>query len=228
MFLGHFAVALAAKRVAPKTSLGTLIASTQFVDLLWPLFLLLNLEHVLIEVGNTAVTPLNFYDYPITHSLVGALAWSLLFGGVYFVLRKDPRAAWVVGLGVLSHWVLDFITHRPDLPLGFGSETYFGLGLWNSLPATLIVEVSLFVVGIALYIRNTKAKDKIGSYGFWALTAFLAVIYIGNLFGPPPPSEEMIAAAGNALWLFVLWGYWVDKHRAPIEKDALSSIERHG
>ncbi|HXG37394.1 MAG TPA: hypothetical protein VNL36_01345, partial [Bacteroidota bacterium] len=74
MFLGHFAVALAAKRVAPKTSLGTLIASTQFVDLLWPLFLLLNLEHVLIEVGNTAVTPLNFYDYPITHSLVGALA----------------------------------------------------------------------------------------------------------------------------------------------------------
>ncbi|HXG39243.1 MAG TPA: hypothetical protein VNL36_10790, partial [Bacteroidota bacterium] len=201
---------------------------TQFVDLLWPLFLLLNLEHVLIEVGNTAVTPLNFYDYPITHSLVGALAWSLLFGGVYFVLRKDPRASWVVGLGVLSHWVLDFITHRPDLPLGLGSETYFGLGLWNSLPATLVVELGLFVVGIALYIRNTKAKDKIGSYGFWALTAFLVVIYIGNLFGPPPPSEEMIAVAGNAMWLFVLWGYWVDKHRASIEKDALSSIEWHG
>lgn len=216
MFLGHFAVALAAKRIAPKTSLGTLIASTQFVDLLWPLFLLLNLEHVLIEAGNTAVTPLNFYDYPITHSLVGTLAWSLLFGGVYFALRKDQHAAWVVGLGVLSHWVLDLITHRPDLPLGFGSKTYFGLGLWNSLPATLVVELSLFIMGMVFYIRSTKAKDSIGSYGFWALMAVLVAIYGSNLLGPPPPNEEMIAVAGNAMWLFVLWGYWVDKHRTPV------------
>jgi hypothetical protein len=213
MFLGHFAVALAAKRLTPKTSLGTLFAAAQLVDLLWPIFLLLNLEHVLIEVNNTAVTPLNFYDYPITHSLAGAIAWSFLFSGVYFILRKDVRAAWIVGLVVLSHWILDFITHRPDLPLGFGSEMYFGLGLWNSLPATLVVESTLFAAGAAFYIRSTKARDKVGSYGFWSLMTLLVAFYLGNLFGPPPPSEEMIATAGNAMWLLVLWAYWVDKHR---------------
>ncbi len=218
MFLGHFAVALAAKRLTPKTSLGTLFASAQFVDLLWPIFLLLNLEHVLIEVGNTAVTPLNFYDYPITHSLAGAIAWSLLFSGVHFVLRKDIRAAWIVGLLVLSHWILDFITHRPDLPLGFGSELYCGLGLWNSLPATLVVELTLFLAGTVFYIRSTKARDKIGSYGLWSLMTLLVAFYLGNLFGPPPPSEEMIATAGNAMWLFVLWASWVDKHRASTEE----------
>lgn len=213
MFIGHFAVAFAAKKVSPKTSLGTLFASVQLVDLLWPIFLLLNLEHVLIDVGNTAVTPLNFYDYPITHSLLGAIAWSLVFGGVYFAIRKYTAGAWIVGLGVFSHWILDFITHRPDLPFGFGANVYFGLGLWNSPPATLIVEVSLFAAGIVLYYRSTTANDKVGSYGFWALVGILIAIYLGNLLGPPPPSEEMIAIAGNASWLFVLWAYWVDKHR---------------
>jgi hypothetical protein len=213
MFIGHFAVALAAKRAVPHTSLGTLLTSALFLDLLWPLFLLLNLEHVLIDVGNTVATPLNFYDYPITHSLIGALAWSLLFGGAYYAVRARVTAACVVGLGVLSHWILDLITHRPDLPLGLGTSVYLGFGLWNSLPATLIVELGLFVTGIIFYLRSTTAKDTIGVYGFWSLAIVLLSFYLGNLFGPPPPSEEMIAVAGNLMWLFVLWGYWVDKHR---------------
>ncbi len=212
MFLGHYAVALGAKKAAPKVSLGTLFLAAQLVDLLWPLLLLLGLEHVRISPGITVVTPLDFYDYPFTHSLLGALFWSLALGLVYFAIRREPRTAMIVGAAVFSHWILDFLTHRPDLPLGFGG-VYFGLGLWNSMAGTVMVEGLLYVAGIALYVRTTKARDRVGSLGFWILIAVLTVIYIANLFGPPPPEVSMIAIAGNAAWLFVIWAYWVDKHR---------------
>jgi membrane-bound metal-dependent hydrolase YbcI (DUF457 family) len=134
MFIGHFGVALAGKRAAPKTSLGTLILAAQFLDLLWPVFLLLGIEHVEIAPGITRVSAMNFTDYPISHSLLMALVWSALVGGVYYGLRRDRRAAWVVAALVLSHWVLDFIVHRPDLPLWPGGQARAGLGLWNSWP----------------------------------------------------------------------------------------------
>jgi hypothetical protein len=216
MFIGHFAVALAAKKTAPKVSLGTLFMSAQLVDLLWPLFLLLGFEHVRIDPGNTVVTPLDFYDYPITHSLVAAIIWSLFLGLFYYVFKHDRKSSLVIGFCVFSHWVLDFLTHRPDLPLAFGHETYFGLGLWNSLAGTMVVEIALFVGGILLYLRATSAKNKIGVYGFWILILFLFLIYLGNVFGPPTPDEFTIAVAGNASWLFVIWAYWIDNHRTVI------------
>jgi len=214
MFLGHYAVGLASKKAAPKVSLGTLFLAAQLVDLLWPLFLLLGLEHVKIDPGNTTVTPFDFYDYPITHSLIGAVLWSCALGLIYSLLKKDRRAAIVIGLVVFSHWILDLITHRPDLSLGLGGSAYFGLGLWNSVPGTLVVEFGLFAAGIILYSRTTTAKDRIGSIGFWALVGILALIYVANITGPPPPSASVVAVAGNASWLFVLWAYWVDGHRA--------------
>lgn len=213
MFIGHYAVALAAKKAAPKVSLGTLFIAAQLVDLLWPLFLLLGLEHVRIDPGNTAFTPLDFYDYPITHSLVGAIGWSMLLAGTYYGFRREKKSAVVIGLVVFSHWILDLITHRPDLPLGLGGDQMFGLGLWNSLPGTLVVEIGLFVGGIVLYLKSTEAKDRTGRYAFWGLIGVLGLIHIGNIFGPPPPSDFAIAIAGNALWLFVLWAYWTDRHR---------------
>ena len=213
MFLGHYAVGLAAKKAVPKVSLGTLFLAGQLVDLLWPVFLLLGLEHVKIDPGNTVVTPLDFYDYPITHSLVGAILWSCVLGSAYFFLRKEKRTAALIGLVVFSHWILDLVTHRPDLSLGFGGSTFFGLGLWNSLIGTIIVEVGIFAGGVFLYARTTTAKDRIGSIGFWALVGILALIYVGNIAGPPPPSTSIIAVAANASWLFVLWAYWIDKHR---------------
>ena len=216
MFIGHYAVALGAKRAAPGVSLGTLFLATQLVDLLWPLFLLLGFEHVRIDPGNTVMTPLDFYDYPFTHSLTGALAWSLLTGLVYYGFRSKVRNALVIAGTVFSHWILDLLTHRPDLPLGFGNTVYVGLGLWNSLWGTLLLELGLFLAGLVLYLRCTRARDRYGSYGLWSLLVILVLIYAGNVFGPPPPSEAAIAIAGNAAWLFVFWAYVVDRHREPL------------
>jgi hypothetical protein len=217
MFIGHIAVALGAKKVAPKTSLGTLLMSAQFLDLLWPLFLILGVEHVRIDPGNTAVTPLDFYDYPISHSLLTSIGWSVLFGGIYYAIRKNKIGAWVVGLGVFSHWILDFITHRPDLPIAPGISTDLGLGLWYSLPATMIVEGLMFVGGIYLYLRITKAGDRIGTYAFWGLIAFLVAIWMANSFGPPPPDVSALGYAGLSLWILVAWAYWIDRHRMEAE-----------
>jgi hypothetical protein len=215
MFLGHYAVALGAKKAAPRVSLGTFFLAAQLLDLLWPLFLLLGLEHVRIEPGNTAMNPLDFYDYPYTHSLLGAVVWSALAGAVYLAARRFPRGAWLVAGLVFSHWLLDLVTHRPDLPIGVGTDTFVGLGLWNSVVGTVVVEAGLFGLGIFLYARATRAVDRVGSFGFWGLIVFLAGIYVANIAGPPPPNPSVIAVAGNASWLFVIWAYWVDRHRLP-------------
>ena len=213
MFIGHYAVALAAKKAAPRTSLGTLFLAAQFVDLLWPLLLLLGVEHVRNDPGNTAFTPLDFYDYPVTHSLAGVVLWSLLLGILYRVIRRDVRGSVVVAACVFSHWLLDFLTHRPDLPLWFTGSTRVGAGLWNSVAGTFVVEVGMFAAGIAIYLRSTRGKDRTGLYAFWSLIAVLFAVYCANLFGPPPPDPLTIAIAGNAAWLFVLWAYWIDRHR---------------
>ncbi len=213
MFVGHFAVGLAAKRVTPRISLGTLFLSVQFVDLLWPIFLLLGLEHVRIDPGNTAVTPLDFYDYPITHSLVGAAGWALGFGLVYFAVRRYALGAWVLGAGVLSHWILDAVAHRPDLLLVPGGETAVGLGLWHSVAGTAVVELGLFAAGCAIYLRSTAARDRVGRYGLWALLGFLLLIQLVNYMGSPPPNETALAVVALAQWLFILGVYWVDRHR---------------
>jgi hypothetical protein len=213
MFIGHYAVALAAKKAAPKVSLGTLFLSAQFIDLLWPLFLLLGLEHVRIDPGNTAFTPLDFYDYPISHSLLAVIGWSLGVGLIYFIARRYTRGALILGACVVSHWLLDAVTHRPDLPLFPGGKTHIGLGLWNSFTASVVVEVTLFVVGIILYTRSTTARDRTGRYAFWALVIFLSIIWVSNMLSPPPPNETAIAIASLSLWLIVPWAYWIDRHR---------------
>jgi hypothetical protein len=215
MFIGHLAVALGAKKVAPKTSLGTLIISTQFLDLLWPIFLIFGVEHVRIDPGNTAVTPLDFYDYPISHSLITSVGWSILVGLIYFAIRKYKIGAWVVGAGVFSHWILDVVSHRPDMPIAPGMQTYFGLGLWYSRPATMIVEGLMFLAGIILYTRTTTAIDRVGKYAFWSFIGFLVLVWMANTFGPAPNDVNALGYAGLSLWLLVAWGYWIDRHRKP-------------
>lgn len=213
MFIGHFGVGFGAKAIAPGVSLGSLFLAAQFLDLLWPTLLLLGLERVQIMPGATAVTPLLFEHYPISHSLLAVIGWALAIGIAYWSVRRNRTGALVIGLLVLSHWLLDAIVHQPDLPIVPGTSMKAGLHLWSSLPATLAVELPIFVAGFWLYLRHTKALDRRGNWGCWMLAAFLLLVYAGNLMGPPPPDAHAIAWVGQAQWLLVLWGYWLDKHR---------------
>jgi membrane-bound metal-dependent hydrolase YbcI (DUF457 family) len=215
MFLGHFAVAFAAKPLAPRVSLGTLFLAAQLADLAWPMLVLLGVERFAVQPGITAVTPLDFIHYPYSHSLAALALWGAALGAVYVFVRKGGRAAaLVLAALVVSHWVLDFASHRPDMPLAPGSTERLGLGLWHSLPATLAVEAALFAAGIAIYARCTRALDRAGTWALAGLVAFLSVVYLASVFGPPPPSVAAVAWSAQAIWLLVAWGYWVDRHRA--------------
>jgi len=212
MFIGHYGVGLAAKKPAKPVSLGTLFLAAQWLDLIWPIFILLGIEHVVIDPGNTKITPLEFTDYPYSHSLLFVLIWSILLGGIYFTIKKNKKNALIVGLLVLSHWVLDLIVHIPDLPI-MPSGPYVGFGLWNLPIIAVIIEAAIFAAGVILYVSLTSPKDKIGNYGFWSLMIFLAVVHIVNLTSPPPPDVKAIGWAGLGMWLLVLWAYWADSHR---------------
>ena len=215
MFLGHYGVAFAARRAAPRTSLGTTAFAAQFLDELWPVLLLLGIERVRIVPGLMAASALDFVSYPVSHSLLAAAGWGLLIALVYLVVRRYGRGAWVVGAAVVSHWLLDAPMHRPDLPLWPGSRTLVGLGLWNSVPATVVLEVALLAAGLGLYLRGTRARDRVGSWGLWAMVGLLTAFFLGGTFGAPPPSERALALSALGLWLFVPWGWWVDRHREP-------------
>jgi len=216
MFIGHFGLAFGAKRAAPAASLGTLFAACQFADLLWPTLVLLGYERVEVLPGATRVTPLDFVSYPYSHSLLALCVWALAGGLVYYAIRRARiSAAITVALLIVSHWLLDYATHRPDMPLTLGAADRVGLGLWNSLPGTLAVELAIFAAGVLAYVRETTPRDRTGSVGLWSLVIFLVTVYLANVFGPPPPSAAAVAWSAQAMWLLVIWGYWVDQHRIP-------------
>jgi hypothetical protein len=216
MFVGHFGLGFGAKQAAPGVSLGTLFLACQFADLLWPTLVLLGIEHVEIRPGATVMTPLDFVSYPYSHSLLMLCAWGVVLGGVYAVARRSRlRAAVTLALLVVSHWVLDVVTHRPDMPFTPIGSDRVGLGLWASVPGTLAVELAIFAAGVVLYARATTARDRVGSIGLWSLVAFLLIVYVANVLGPPPPSSAAVAWSAQAMWLLVVWAYWVDNHRLP-------------
>ncbi len=212
MFIGHFGVALAAKRVAPRTSLAALVFAAEFLDLLWPIFLLLGLEHVRLAPGITKVQPFDFYDYPYSHSLTMVLRWALAAGLIYYLARRCVRGAWVVAALVVSHWVLDFISHRPDMPLYPGGPKV-GLGLWNSWTGSISVEVLLFAAGIWLYLSFTRARYRVGAWAVWSLIALLSLGWLTALFAPPPSDTHQLALGALVIWVTVPWAWWADAHR---------------
>jgi len=176
---------------------------------------LAGVERFEIRPGITAFTPLDFVHYPWSHSLAALLGWGAALGVGYMLVRKARwRDALLLGALVVSHWVLDFVTHRPDMPLAPGDSTRLGLGLWNSVPATLAVEGALFAACVWFYARSTRALDRTGTWALWSLVAFLAIVYVANALGPPPPSVMAVAWSANLLWLVVFWGYWIDRHRS--------------
>ncbi|NQW29026.1 MAG: hypothetical protein HQ472_00750 [Ignavibacteria bacterium] len=215
MFIGHFAVGFAAKKFAPTVSLAVLFMAAQFVDLLWPTLLLLGVERVAISPGITAVTPLDFTYYPFTHSLVMSILWGFIVGGLVYAVSKNFRNAVVVLCCVVSHWVLDLIVHRPDLPLTLSNSNHVGLGLWNFPIATMVIEFAMLFGGAYVYWKTVKPVSTMRKYGLTALVLLLAIIHVANIFGPPPPSVSAIAWAGHLQWLFVVFAYFVDKNQRP-------------
>lgn len=214
MFIGHYALGFGAKRIAPGVSLGILFLACQLADIVWPNLVLLGIENFTIEPGATVMTPLDFASYPYSHSLVALLLWGLVFSATYFAMsRSGPRAAVVLGALVLSHWVLDALTHRPDIPLSIGQSPKIGAGLWNYPQVAIPLELALYGIGVYLYQRRTEALNRAGRIGFWALVLFLPAVYAANLLGPPPPSTTAVTWSAQAMWLIIAWGFWIDRNR---------------
>jgi len=220
MVLGHYGIALAAKRLTPRTSLGTLVFAAQWLDELWPILVVAGIERVSVLANPVGASTLDFEYYPFSHSLFAAIVWSVLIGGAYFASRRDRRSATIVGLLVLSHWILDFPMHVPDLPLWPGSSTRVGLGAWRSIPLTIALELIVFVPGLVVYLRSTRARDRVGTWALWGMVFVLCAIYFSSFVTPAPPSGRAIGASALGLWPFVPWSYWIDRHRVPVPTEA--------
>lgn len=213
MFVGHLAVALGARKVEPDVSLGATVAAAFGLDLIWPILVLLGVETVRVNPGDTAFTNLAFDSYPWSHSLLTVVGWSGLVGFLGRRVFGSWRAGMVLGGLVLSHWVLDFVTHRPDLPLWPGGPLV-GLGLWNSIPGTILVEASLLVGGLWLYHRATSPRDRTGTGALVALVVLIGVIWVTLPWAPLPESATAVAAGTLILWLLPLWALWIERHRS--------------
>jgi hypothetical protein len=216
MFIGHFAVGFAAKRAAPRASLPVLLAAPQVLDILWPIFNLAGIERAHVQAGATAASPLVLEYMPYSHSLVAAVGWSVAFGAIYAAIKRDVRTASVLALCVMSHWVLDWIAHSPDMPILHGDGPRYGLGMWNSIPATIAVEAAMLLIGALLYASVTRPRDRIGSIGLWALVGLLAVMHVGAIFGPPPPSEHALFAVAIAAYSLLGVAWWIERHRETV------------
>ena len=212
MFLGHLAVGFAAKRAAPKTSLGVLLGASELIDLLFPVFVLLGWERVWIEPAGNAFTRAGFF-YPFSHSLAGTLLWAVAAGAVYWAVTRKRRGAAVVALVVLSHWLLDAASHKPDMPLYAGASPMVGLGLWYSVAGTIVVELLMLAAGVWLYARASRPGDRFGRYGLWSFVALMLVLYASMVLGPPPPDSKAFAWVGLSFVLLFLYVAWVDRHR---------------
>jgi membrane-bound metal-dependent hydrolase YbcI (DUF457 family) len=218
VFLGHYAAALGAKKLAPYSSLGTLVLAGQLSDLMWPTLLLQGTERVRIVSGNPPLLRLDFVSYPWSHSLLMVGVWAGLVGALYAFFRRYPRGTLVVAALVLSHWLLDVISHGPDMPLAPWGGPTVGLGLWYSQTTTIAVEAVLFGLGTWIYAQQTEPVDKVGEYAFVAFVIVLVIAYAATLLGSPPPDVTTLAWSAQSLWIFVVWGYWLDRHRVAVRQ----------
>jgi hypothetical protein len=223
VFLGHYGAAFALKRVQPKLSLGTLFLAVQLADLLWGVFLLLGWEHARIIPGYTPVTPFEFLDYPISHSLVGAVAWGLVAAALYYSWpTRDTANHWqaaaLVGFAVFTHYPLDVLVHVPDLPLAGNDSPKLGLGLWNHPAATMILELGFLAAGVLIYVLRRSQRHPVRTGRLGLLLVVLVGTYFGSQFGPLPGSMTSVAVSDILFLSVVAWlAAWADRRPLPGE-----------
>lgn len=219
MLVGHFAVGLTAKRIEPAISLGTLVLASMLADLLWCILMFAGIEHVRFKSGIGAANYLEASDIAISHSLLMDGVWATLLAAAYFLKRRSPRGAWIIFGVVLSHWLLDWISHRPDMPISPGVHRYFGLGLWSSVPATVLIEGGFWALAVILYDRATHPKRRTGAYAYWTVVAVLTLAWYNNLAGPPPRNPQTAPLTSLVFFsLAVTWAYWMNRSRPWLEK----------
>ena len=217
MLVGHCAIALAGKRAEPALSLGTLMTAAVFSDVLGFVLILFGVEHWTLKPGNAGINAVDLDRIAWSHGLLPDLLWAALFAGGYFLWRRHASAAWILFAAVISHWVLDFISHRADMPITPGLTARFGLGLWTSVPATLVVEGLLWLIAIAIYVGATRSTKRAGIYVFWAMIAFLTLSWMNNIMATPPAGSLSAAAIASLSFflLLVAWAFWMDSARKP-------------
>jgi hypothetical protein len=226
MFLGHYGLALAAKRLEPKVSLGTLFFATQVLDILWGAFLLLGWEHVRILPDDNPLLVLQFYDYPISHSLVAALGWGLAAAVLYYSwptrdTTRHWQAAALVGAVAASHWLLDLVVHLPDLPILDAESPKFGFGLWRHVGVSVGLELVVLAAGFAVYVRSRSRRHPVRRIRLAIVLLPVVAIYLVSLLSSEPPS---VTAIGLSVFLVLplvsLLAAWADRAVTPAELSA--------
>jgi hypothetical protein len=210
MLVGHLAVGLTGKRIEPRISLGTWILAALLADLIVFPLLIAGIERFHTEAGVTANRMVG--DIPYSHSLLMDAVWAGLFAGAYFLLRRYPRGARLLFAVVLSHWLLDFVSHRPDMLLAPGTQAVFGLGLWNSIPATLVVEGGLWLFAIIVFARAFMPGKRVGTYAFWIGVVLLTLAWYGNITSGMDPNPVRAGISGLIFFLLMIaWAYWINR-----------------
>lgn len=222
MLVGHFAAGMIAKRIEPNISLGTLFLAALLADFLWCIFMIGGLEQIEIRPGRGAANYLIAYNIAFSHSLITNIIWAALFASAYYLIRRNRRGAIVMFIVVMSHWVLDVIAHKPDMPLAPGVQKYWGLGLWTSVPLTLLLEGGFWLVALVIYTRLTRPNSRIGVIIFWSVIGFLTLAWYKNIAGPAPPDSSSMAFSSLIFFsLVVIWSYWMNRVRPVVPKKRL-------
>jgi len=227
MLVGHFAIGLIGKRAAARASIGTLVLASMLADMLGFVFILAGLEHWRIVPGGRGIESMELYDIVWSHSMAMVVLWGLLLAALYRWRTRYRSGTLVVFVAVVSHWILDFISHRPDMPLAPGVSGVYGLGLWTSSRWTLVVEGGLWLASLIVYMRMTRAKKRAGTYVFWLVVALLTLSWLSNFMGSAPPAaQDPVSGSIAALVFFSLmmaWAFWMDRLR-PVRKSHRDSV----
>ncbi len=219
MFIGHLGAGLAMRKFDKKTNLAWFFVSVLFLDLLLWILILIGIEKVIVPENFEKLHYLNFI-FPYSHSLIAAIAWSILVYIIVEIRTKRRITAILLGLGVFSHYIFDFLVHTPDLTIFGDNSAVIGLGLWNHIYIALIVELALFFAGLYIYLKETRGIGFGGKYGMYIFSIILVVAAIvSQLLSPRPQNgNEVAGSALLSIVLVILISFWLDRKRLPVNR----------